>query len=117
MMNSKTDKIIIISVSDICNINKLETKQDYGARYEKVNACFSSYQYYDSEREQIASIVYNLVKGHIFPDGNKRTSLAVFQILCDLNHIRYDDSNLADKFVDLASHNYSISQVIKILFK
>lgn len=79
----------------------------------------SSFYYYDSDEEQIASIVLSLVKGHYFIDGNKRTAFSVFEILCKFNNIEISktDRQLCKIFIDIAENDYNIKQVTDMLFK
>ena len=79
--------INIISEDVIAQINYefVGSKRINDDRYK---SCMSSFYYYDSDEEQIASIVLSLVKGHYFMDGNKRTAFSVFVILCKFNNIK-----------------------------
>ena len=79
--------IDIISEDVIAQINYefVGSKRINDDRYK---SCMSSFYYYDSDEEQIASIVLSLVKGHYFMDGNKRTAFSVFVILCKFNNIK-----------------------------
>ena len=112
--------ITVISSQDIVSINEeiLGIKTDE-TRQEKVQSCLSSYLYYDTLEMQIASIVSLLIKNHIFVDANKRTSLAVFLILCMLNDlpINHTSKELAYLFENIAANHYSVDQAAKLLFK
>jgi len=80
------------------------------------SGCLSSYLYYNTIEEQIASIVYSLIKGHYFIDGNKRTAFVVFIFLCKKNGISPANINFVNIFEELASKKLSIPEVAEILF-
>lgn len=80
------------------------------------SSCLSSYSYYDTIEEQIASIVYNIVKNHYFVDGNKRTAYVVLIKLCEDNNVRLNNKDKADIINEIASKKMDISQVVELLF-
>ena len=110
--------INIISEDVIAQINYefVGSKRINDDRYK---SCMSSFYYYDSDEEQIASIVLSLVKGHYFMDGNKRTAFSVFVILCKFNNIKISktERQLCKIFIDIAENDYNIKQVADMLFK
>lgn len=85
---------------------------------ERYKSCLSSFYYYDTDKEQIASIILSLIKGHYFIDGNKRTAFAVLMILSDFNKISINktEEQLAKIIIDIAENNYSVKDVAKLLF-
>ena len=111
--------LFLPDVSDIIRTNEelLNVKVD-SERSLRVPSCFSSYIYYESIYEQIASITSNLVKNHYFIDANKRTAFLTFVSICDINEI----TNLKPKyqydriFEEIASNQYTVQQVSKLLF-
>lgn len=78
----------------------------------------ASYQYYADTREKIVSIVRSIVKNHAFVDGNKRTALVFFLFMSKLGKfqvsLNYDQ--LEKAFVNIASNNYSVEQIVKMLY-
>lgn len=110
-------KISIISQDTIADINhKLVGSKRVDD--EKYKSCLSSFYYYETDEEQIASIVLSLIKGHYFMDGNKRTAYAVLIILSDFNGmtIRKSDEQIAKIIVDIAKNNYSVQTVANLIF-
>lgn len=87
-------------------------------RRKAVEGCYSSFYYYDTPQQQIASIVASLVKGHFFIDANKRTALFTYLLLSELNHIEHieDEEKLADIFVEIAASHKSVEECAKTLF-
>ena len=88
-------------------------------RRKKVPACFSSYYFYDTLEMQIASIVVSLIKGHFFIDGNKRTALMKYFVLCNDNGIKYvtNKKTQARIFEEIASGTHKpIEYYVKLLF-
>lgn len=91
-------------------------------KYEIINnnidSCFSSIDYYDDIESKISSIIRAIIKNHYFLDGNKRTALVVYFVLCSAYNIevKYNDDNLGFVLEDIAKHNYDIEKIKKILF-
>ena len=85
---------------------------------QRVGGCLSSYSYYGTVPEQITSIVVSLLKGHFFQDGNKRTALAVYLDLCQINGIQIisDQDRLGDVFIDIAATQRDITENARLLF-
>lgn len=107
----------MITEKEIIEINQIILNQE-DTKIANINcsSCLSSYIYYDKIEEQIASIVYGIVKNHYFIDGNKRTALAVFYKLCKDNNISLNSKNRADSIQTIASSNLDIKEVTKLLF-
>lgn len=110
------DEILIISANAIAKIN--EDLIGCKIQDNRYKSCLSSYFYYDSKYEQIASIVRSLIKDHYFPDANKRTAFCVFMVLCRINNIKVDksDNELINLFVNIAENNYDVSYITELLF-
>lgn len=110
-------KISVIDQDTIAEINYklVGTKRIDDDRYK---SCLSSYYYYNTDEEQIASIVLSLIKGHYFMDGNKRTAYAVLTILADFNgiQIRKSDDQIANIMIDIAENNYTVQTVANLFF-
>lgn len=82
-----------------------------------VESSLSSVNYYDDVKHQISSIVRSLVKNHAFRDGNKRTAALVYVMLCEDNRLKIkSDKMIFDAMIIIASKNYSVEQVTKLLF-
>lgn len=103
----------MINLETISKINEImqNTKTNRNC-----SGCLSSYLYYNTIEEQIASIVYSLIKGHYFIDGNKRTAFVVFILLCKKNGISPANINFINTFEELASLKISIPEVAEMLF-
>ena len=106
-------KIVVMLNESITNI-RCDTN-----RVEKLNSCFSSYMYYDDIRDQIASIVVSIIKGHFFVDGNKRTALLVYILLSSLNKIKYitNQKEQVKAILEIAVSGRTIEYYSRLLFK
>lgn len=117
MILLETISINVIDQDTIAGINYkiVNTKRVGDERYK---SCLSSFYYYDTDEEQIASIVLSLIKGHYFIDGNKRTAYAVLTILSEFNGItiRKSDEQIAKIMIDIAENNYSVQAVANLIF-
>lgn len=112
-------EITIIPIEDIINENSILTGIKCDERRAKaVEGCYSSYYYYSTPQEQIASIIVSLIKGHFFIDGNKRTALSTYIVLSQVNGIKYieDTQRQVDVFVEIATTHKEISDYVKLLF-
>lgn len=105
----------MIKKSTIIEINKLLNPNSYILN-DNIDSCLSSYFYYDTLKEQIASIIHGIIKNHYFNEANKRTAHAVFIHLMLLNNINPKYREYGKKIEDIAKNNYSIKQVVDILF-
>lgn len=112
-------EITIIPVEDIIHENFVLTGIPCDDKRAKaVAGCYSSYYYYESLQEQIASIVVSLIKGHFFLDGNKRTALSTYLVLSRINGLKHitDIQKQADVFVEIASTHKDMPDYVKLLF-
>jgi death-on-curing family protein len=77
-----------------------------------------SSDYYSTITLKISSIVRSLIKNHPFVDGNKRTALLFFLLMCREGDIkvRHSKSLLLKIFVDIAANNYTVDQIETLLF-
>ena len=105
--------MISISSEAISEINSLY--QNIGKK-DNCSGCLASFMYYDTIEEQIASVVYSIVKGHYFFEGNKRTGFTVFIILCKDNGLTPTNKDLVKLFEEIASTKLSIPEVAEMLF-
>ena len=115
------EELKIISATAIAAINADITGT--APDQKRASACggsLSSYFYYETKEEMIASIVLAIIKGHYFVDGNKRTSLAVFDALCELNGMSNaisSSSEIISAFTRLAAGKSTVHDAAKLLFK
>lgn len=88
-------------------------------RRQKVSSAFASVNYYDTIEERITCIVSAVIKNHYFLDGNKRTALFVYLVLCQLNSLKvnHTSSELANIMEAIAVSSYNIEKFTEILFK
>ena len=108
-----------ISIEAIVEINQRLTGVECSRERRKLlTGIFSGYLYQSSKQEKIASIVLNILKGHYFFDGNKRTAFAVYLDLCQANDISYvsDENILGDLFNSLASDAFDVKKAKNRLF-
>lgn len=103
----------IIPFKAIVDINKRFS--NYKISENNISSIYGSTYYYKSDKMKIASVFKSLIKGHFFVDGNKRTALAVLQLLCKFNHI---DLNIdVDKIISIAANNFSVDEISKLIFE
>lgn len=106
--------------SQIVKINQIVTGIPVdNIRKQKVKSAFASVDYYDTLQHQIACIVCSIIKNHYFIDGNKRTALFVYIVLCSINNIDidHDSIELANIMQLLAAHPYDVEYGVSLLFK
>ncbi|MDR1165873.1 MAG: Fic family protein [Deltaproteobacteria bacterium] len=60
---------------------------------------------------KLSAIARSLIKNHCFSDGNKRTAFIVLKILCKMNNITLNNTNLGDKILYIAKNNYEIDYI------
>lgn len=106
----------MISSTLIAEINRRLTGDNF-EMYRNVSSCLSSYLYYKTKQEQVMSIVLNLLKGHYFFDGNKRTAFSMFIILCEHNGIEFSiPIDMASRFIELARGKYTVQEAVEFIF-
>lgn len=107
----------IINIKDIIRINNYLTKNnDYPQR---LGGIYASLMYYNSIQDQISSIFKGIIKGHHFIDGNKRTSLIVYLILCKINNIepKLKNNLTTDNIIiNIAKNEYSVQKISSLIF-
>lgn len=64
---------------------------------ESINSKYFEREIYISKEEKVVTYLFFLIKNHPFVDGNKRTAILVFAILCSKNELR---PNLGDFGLD-----------------
>lgn len=107
----------MITAKEINDINKIVCdSEDNTLGNKDCSSCLSSYFYYETIEEQIASIVNSIIKNHCFVDGNKRTALAVLYKLCKDNNVKLNNKDKANIINEMASKKMDISQVVELLF-
>lgn len=84
-----------------------------------IDSSLSSYHYYETLEEQIASVFRGLVKNHAFYDGNKRTGLIALLTLAEKHdlELNMNDDELANLTIDVAKNNYDVSKIAGMIFK
>lgn len=87
------------------------------ANRNKLVGCLASFEYYNDIQQQISSIVCSIIKNHCFVDGNKRTALIAYDLLCEINSLLTIDNDIVDVvIVKIASNHYTVQDVVKLLF-
>lgn len=112
-------EILLIPIEDIIACNHEFTGLPCDPkRCENVGACYSSFYFYGTIEEQITSIVVSLAKGHFFVDGNKRTALYAYIMLCEINGLSYiqDTDEQVRIFVDIARSRMDMKRCLEMLF-
>jgi death-on-curing protein len=78
---------------------------------------------YNTSHEKAVAYLYFIIKNHPFTDGNKRTAVLIFLVLCERNNLikkleNYDLDNLAVYLErQKADHQTIISEVAKVIFR
>ena len=75
----------------------------------------SSLPYIDSIDEKIALAVSSTARNHAFKDGNKRTAVTMYYILCRLNNIQAK-SNIQDIILEIVNNGLNYKESVKLLF-
>ena len=88
-----------------------------------INGVYFGQNIYQTAEEKAVAYLYFLIKDHPFTDGNKRTAVLIFEIICRINDLRpnYKDAPLdaVAVFIEKTSepdHHLVISALAKILF-
>ena len=109
-----------VTPNQIVRINEIVTGVPVdNVRKQKVKSAFASVDYYDTVQYQISCVVCSIIKNHYFIDGNKRTALFVYIVLCSINNINinYSSVELANIMQLLAAHPYDVEYGVSLLFK
>lgn len=112
-------KILLIPLEAISGQNEAFTGIACDENRKKaLAACYSSFYYYNSIEDRIASIVVSLIKVHYFIDGNKRTALFCYIMLSKINALNFitNTNEQADTFISLAASHKNVEECAKILF-
>ena len=117
MYFKNVENLLIPTTAFIYLINKecLSLKEEF--KPPTVNGFDSSIDYIETNKLKVATIIRSLIKNHYFPDGNKRSSLAVFLLICKLNNLEHTTKRLGPVFENIAQNSYSVEEIAEILFK
>lgn len=108
--------MITLTEEIIKDINKEITSEGVLIK-NSISSCLVSWEYYETLPLKISSVVRSIIKNHYFKDGNKRTAFAVFTILCWANNLELKSKNWDSIFIDIASNNYNVEKISKMLFE
>lgn len=102
----------------VTKVNNKLTGYENKHLHDKLAGALSSYQYYDTDELQVASIVRSLIKNHYFVDGNKRTAAVVLFTLADTAEIAMNKGakEYIDIICDIAAHQYDINRIASMIF-
>jgi prophage maintenance system killer protein len=87
-----------------------------------INATYFGVEKYFSIEEKAVAYFYFLIKDHPFVDGNKRTAVLTFGVVCNLNQLEINKDISLDSMavflekVQEQDHHKVIKSVAKILF-
>jgi len=117
------------TVEDICDINK-EWIDKYGGFYDENNHNFSNttplgyvlyiIQYpvygvdkYPSLIDKAAALAWEIIRGHIFNDGNKRTGMQAAIELLEMNGATtlFDSDSIVTIALEVASNSITIEEL------
>ena len=78
---------------------------------------FSGISLYPEIQDKISLIVLSIIKNHVFVNGNKRTAVEVYFVLCEDNNIKpKDDSKIINIILSLVKHDFDVHYAKKLLF-
>ena len=102
----------------VAKINNKLTGYENKHLQDKLAGMLSSYQYHETDKLQIASIIRSLIKNHYFVDGNKRTAAVAMFTLADVAGIKMskDDNEYIDIICDIAAHQYDVDKIASMIF-
>ena len=87
------------------------------ANRNKLVGCLASFEYYNDIQQQIASIVCSIIKNHCFVDGNKRTALIAYDLLCEINGLSVINNDIVDDvIVQIAGNKLDVQTISDLLF-
>jgi len=115
-MTKEKRKFLRIQSEDICRIYK--NLRDKGqidfditenalrvidAIVSNINGSNYGEERYKTVEEKAVAYLYFLIKNHPFVDGNKRTAILTFEVLCNFNDLKpnYKDTTLDEIAVDV----------------
>lgn len=130
-------KFLPLMSKDICEIYSLLHKRDFvsfpltnegenqiESLVANINNQYFGKEIYKSKKEKLVAYLYFIIKNHPFTDGNKRTAVLVFYVLCDLNGMnpKYDDFTMDEMAVFIekskpADHQLFIKQIAELVFE
>lgn len=106
-----------LSIDELIELNKYVLGSYSGAKKQLLDSAVSSWHYYEDNTDKISSIFKGLVKNHPFSDGNKRTAVFVLLYLSKENKLRIvNDTKLEDLVIEIASSNFSVEEISKLIF-
>lgn len=118
LSTSKTASCLLLFRPNVfVNLNEMVGERGWQRQSGLLESSLSSWIFYETEREQLASVFRSLVKNHPFVDGNKRTAvlwLLTMAELCELPVV--NDDALFDCVVEVAAGKFDVSQIAERLF-
>jgi len=58
-----------------------------------INSKYFGKEIYESAEEKAVAYLYFIIKDHPFTDGNKRTAVLTFEVVCEINGLRPNKEN------------------------
>jgi prophage maintenance system killer protein len=134
-MTKEKKKFLPLTSNDICEIYSLLHSEGVISfplsvdASNKIDSLVSSItgsnfgiENYPTDHKKAVAYLYFMIKNHPFTDGNKRTAVLVFLVLCDRNSLikkleNYDLDSLA-VFLERqdGDHQTIVSEVAKVIF-
>ena len=126
----------LLTSDDVCQIYKLlnekglvsfpvteEAKEKLESLISSVSGSYYGKDAYENNTEKAVACLYFLIKDHPFTDGNKRTAILSFEVLCDLNNLipKYEGFELDELAVFIeqtkpVDHHLFIKQLAELFF-
>lgn len=110
-----TDKLISFGLN-LESINKVDTLVS------SINASYSGNESYITLEEKAVAYLYMIIKDHPFIDGNKRTAVLTFEVVCSLNNLVVSSEISMDEWavfiekIQEQDHHLVIRNIAKFLF-
>lgn len=111
------------NIDILIQLNKFLTEDNHQIiDYSKLESCFSSYMYYNTEEEKVISVYRSIILNHCFLDGNKRTAFLFLETCYDILGISelYEFTSIpkVEKFLlTCVNKKLSVEGIIKELNK
>lgn len=106
----------MVTKEELIEMNRIASGVGKVLKENELESCLSSYYYYDTVMEQIASIYRGLVKNHSFVDGNKRTATLFLRVMLSKQfniQLKDDIKTTGALAIDIASNHFDIPKIVE----
>jgi death-on-curing protein len=102
----------------VTDLNKIAGEIGLIINNNELLSVLAAADYYTDSKDKISCIVRGLIKNHAFSNGNKRTACLAFLLLAKAGNfpLKFTKESLKDTILDIATHNYTVEEISKMLF-